>query len=46
MDERNERLLDNLTKTVDLQSGTIKELLDICTMLKDRIDVLEEKAKR
>ena len=42
----NEETLTALVETVRLQTITINEFLEICTMLKDRIEVLEEKARR
>lgn len=39
-------VLEELTKTVEVQTTTMSDLMDICTMLKDRIEILEEKAKR
>ena len=35
--------LDVLIKTVETQTTTIKELLEVCTMLTDRVLKLEEK---
>lgn len=42
----NDKLLNELVKTVETQTTTIKDLLEICTILKDRVEALEEKVKR
>lgn len=38
----NDEILEGIIETQKQQTETIKELLDICTMLKDRVEALED----
>ena len=41
----NNELLDGIIETMEQQSNTIKELFEICELLKDKIESLEKEIK-
>ena len=42
----NNELLKALIETVQIQTKTLKQLMEICTTLKDRVEALEEKVNK